>query len=84
MYTHVYMYVYAYVYMYVCVYACMCTYAYIYIYVYTHIVVYEHSIMLGQHLITYTPNLPTNVTPTNIARLRLSGKSPMDMRIPPC
>ena len=30
-----------------------------------------------------TPNLPTNVTPTNIARLSLSRKSPMDMRIPP-
>ena len=30
-----------------------------------------------------TPNPPTNIIPTNIARLKLSGKSPMDMRIPP-
>ena len=30
-----------------------------------------------------TPNIPTNIVPTNIARLKLSGKSPMDMRIPP-
>ena len=30
-----------------------------------------------------TPNLPTNIIPTNIACLKLSGKSPMDMRILP-
>ena len=30
-----------------------------------------------------TPNAPTNIVPTNIARLNLSGKFPMDMRIPP-
>ena len=30
-----------------------------------------------------TPNLPTNIMPTKIARLKLSGKSPMDLRIPP-
>ena len=30
-----------------------------------------------------TPNLPTNIVPANIARLKLSGKSPMDVRIPP-
>ena len=30
-----------------------------------------------------TPDLPTNITPTNIARLELFRKSPMDMRIPP-
>ena len=30
-----------------------------------------------------TPNPPTNIVPTNIARLKLSGKSPMDMRTPP-
>ena len=29
------------------------------------------------------PNLPTNIVPTYIALLKLSGKSPMDMRIPP-
>ena len=30
-----------------------------------------------------TPNLPTNITPTNIARLKLSGKFPMGLGIPP-
>ena len=32
---------------------------------------------------SHTPNLPTNILPTNIARLKLSGKSPMEIRIPP-
>ena len=31
----------------------------------------------------FTPNLPTNIVPTNIAWLKLSGKSPMGLRIPP-
>ena len=30
-----------------------------------------------------TPNLPTKIVPINIARLKLSGKSPMDLGIPP-
>ena len=30
-----------------------------------------------------TPNLPTNIVPTNIARLKLSGRSPMGLGIPP-
>ena len=30
-----------------------------------------------------TPNLPTNIVPTNIARLKLSGKFPMRLGIPP-
>ena len=30
-----------------------------------------------------TPNLPTEIIPTKIPWLKLSGKSPMDMRIPP-
>ena len=38
---------------------------------------------VGKPLIHYTPNLPTNIVPTNIAWLKLSGRSPMDMRIPP-
>ena len=33
--------------------------------------------------LTATPNLPTNIIPTKIAGLKLSGKYPMDMRIPP-
>ena len=30
-----------------------------------------------------TPNLPTNIPPTKIARVKLSGKSPIDIRCPP-
>ena len=30
-----------------------------------------------------TPNLHTNIIPTNIARLKLSGKFPMGLEIPP-
>ena len=30
-----------------------------------------------------TPNLPTNIIPTNIAWLKLSGKLPMGLGIPP-
>ena len=30
-----------------------------------------------------TPNLPTNIVPTNSARLKLSGKSPMYLGNPP-
>ena len=41
----------------------------IYIYIYTHTCM--------------CINVPTNITPTNIARLKLSGKSPMGLGIPP-
>ena len=30
-----------------------------------------------------TPNLPTSIVPTNIAWLKLSGRSPMGLGIPP-
>ena len=30
-----------------------------------------------------TPNLPTNVTPANTTRVKLSGKFPMGLGIPP-
>ena len=30
-----------------------------------------------------TPNLPTNIVPTHIARLKLSGKFPIGLIIPP-
>ena len=33
--------------------------------------------------VQHTPNLPTNIVPTNIARLKLSRKSPMGLGIPP-
>ena len=29
-----------------------------------------------------TPNVATNIVPTNIARVKISGKSPMGLRIP--
>ena len=35
------------------------------------------------HLNPPTPNLPTNIAPTNIAWLKLSGKSPMGLGISP-
>ena len=53
-------------------------YIYIYAYVYSFTTRYalEDSAALRR-------NLPTKIIPTKIARLRLSWKSPMDMRIPP-
>ena len=43
------------------------------------------SSMLGASILDMRdrPNLPTNIIPTKIAWLKLSGKSPMDIRIPP-
>ena len=32
---------------------------------------------------TDTPNLPTQIVPTNIVRVKLYGEFPMDMGIPP-
>ena len=34
-------------------------------------------------ILDLTPNLPTKIIPTKICRLNNSGKSPLDMRIPP-
>ena len=34
-------------------------------------------------IIHTTPNLPTNITPASIARLKLSGKFPAGLGIPP-
>ena len=42
---------------------------YIYIYIYTYIYIYILHPSGGG-----SPNLPTNITPTNIARLKLSGQ----------
>ena len=50
---------------------------YIYIYIYIYIRVFH------RRATNSLPNLPANTVPTNIASLKLSGKSPMDMRIPP-
>ena len=67
----------------------MCVYIYIYIYIYTPSLSLSLYIYIYIYVYVYTyvygskPNLPTNIVPTNIARLKLSGRSPMDMRIPP-
>ena len=61
----------------------------LYIGIYTHMHMYTHSIVY--HMIKAlwvpslmgTPNLPTSISPTNIARLKLSGKSPVGLGIPP-
>ena len=72
-------------------------YIYIYIYTYIHITLggpqvsgerkpfwQKLSLQIYAHgLHGCTPNLPTNIVSTNIARLKLSGKFRMDTRIPP-
>ena len=42
-----------------------------------------HGEFTGEFESTNTPNPPTNITPTNIARLKVSGKFPMGLGIPP-
>ena len=62
----------------------VCMYIYIYIYIWRTrgrrppCDGWRSAWSCGQH----TPNLPTKMIPTKIAWLELSGKSPMDMRIP--
>ena len=51
----------------------VCVYIYIYIYIYIHISCW----------VEVRPNLPTEIIPSKTCRLDLSGKLPMDMRIPP-
>ena len=69
----------------------MCIYIYIYIYICNMYNMYNMSSdavpcrghgaepWQRSHAVG-TPNPPTNIVPTNI---KLSGKSPMDMKIPP-
>ena len=67
-------------------------YIYIYIHVYTHYM-YTHVYIayasprghteLRSDPIRCTPNLPPKIIPTKISRLIISGKVPIDMRIPP-
>ena len=65
---------------------------YIHIHIYVYIYIYIYQIyevrLLGSGSpsawpLSSTPNLPTNIVPTNIARLELSGKSPVGLGIPP-
>ena len=57
-------------------------YTYIYIYIHTQCSINTQLIMLYT-LNLNVPNLPTNIIPTKIARLKLSGKSPVGLGIPP-
>ena len=44
----------------------------------------HHALEVGRgREIHSRPNLPTNIVPTNIARVKISGNVPMHMRIPP-
>ena len=62
-------------------------YVYIYIYIYTYVCTYAEFFFLDKHwpevASSFTPNPPTNIVPTNIARLKLSGNFPMNLGIPP-
>ena len=83
--TYVYIYIYIYI-LYLC----------IYLYVCIHVYVYADRPRrtppcastgkvegTGEKGERPTPNLPTNIIPTKIAWLKLSGKSPMGLGIPP-
>ena len=52
----------------------MSVYIHIYIYIYIYTYVYTH---------VYTPSPPIKSFPINIARLKLSGRYPMGLGIPP-
>ena len=43
----------------------------------------KRATLRGQRPTTCTPNLPTNMIHANMAGLKLSGRFPVDMRIPP-
>ena len=92
--TCTYIYIYTYIHVYVYIYIYMYIHTYICIYTYT----YHNSMYASQpkqrrgvappprtgrrRLPNATPNPPTNIVPTSIARLRLSGSFPTGMRIP--
>ena len=70
-----------------CIYISLSLSIYIYIYIYIYVCTYTcwltlHSLDAAVELLASTPNLPTNIIPTKIAWLKLSGKLPMDMNIP--
>ena len=84
-------YIYIYISLSLSIYIYVCIYIYIYIYIYVcdyvdlgagrpgvAVELRNH----GHNAVLSTPNLPTNIDPTKIAWLELSGKSPMDMTIP--
>ena len=87
-YTYAYTYICMYIYIYIHIY--IYTHIYIYIYTCMHLLIYYHIAAVSQessgwparlldvnmHLkMAITPNLPTNIVPTNIARVKLSGKT---------
>ena len=63
---------------------CGCCYYYHYYYNYNSFMFWCFSLYWWLFLrLIPTPNLPTKNLPTKIAWLKLSGKFPLDMRIPP-
>ena len=80
-YIYTFMYICVYIYIYICI-SCVCIYIYIYIYIYTC----DSSSKFGHRSLAgtkRTPNFPSQIIHTEIAWLKLSGKFPMDLRIPP-
>ena len=66
----------------------MCVYIYIYIYIYICIYIYTYRerdvyLVYPEETRSRRPNLHIKVLPAKIRRLDISGKSPMDMIIPP-
>ena len=56
----------------------------VYIYVYIYIYIYVHRKRERYYNMLYsTPNLPTNIIPTKIACLRLSGRFPVGLGLQP-
>ena len=77
-----------YVYIYIYIYVCLCIYIYIYIYIYAYTYSGRCPCPLpgGARRCRWrhdTPNLPTNIIPTKIARVNFYGKFPMGLGIPP-
>ena len=79
-----------YIYIYIHIWGIYNIYIYIYIYIYgiilsavLHSLPDPGALNSCMHISPNTPNLPTNIVPTNIARLKLSGKLPRGLEIPP-
>ena len=93
--THIYIYIYIYIHIHIHVYIYI--YIHTYIHMYIHMI-YIYIIHRSPKFLTpggraclvrcpsrtlCTPNLPTNIIPSNVAWLKLSRSFPMDLGIPP-
>ena len=85
---YIYIYIYSYIYIYIYIYI----HIHIYIYIYILATAPQPSAPADDRrradpwccrLDRDTPNLPTKISPAKIRRLKLSGKSPVDMRMKP-